>query len=921
MPPDRPSAGPPAPKLRYRFGLFDVNPADGSLTKQGKHVKLQEQPFKLLVLMLERPAEVVLREEIRQRLWPSDTFVDFDKSLGVAVTKLRDALSDQAANPRFIETLPRRGYRFVAPVERYQDRPATNSASSLVIPKMEVDSAAVPVAPAGAGSTASATKSRYFAGLILLAVFLIAAFVSARHFRLTRALSASRTEANAPVAPAKVRRSVAILGFRNLPGRAQDDWLSAAFSEMLNTELAAGGTLRLVAGEDIARAKRDVPIANEDTLGKSTLARLHIDPGADLIVLGSYATIPKDGKNRIRLDIRLQDTATGETISEDSLTGTEDALFELASQAGSHLRQSLGLAAISSGDSEAVRIALPVNEKAVRLYSEGRAKLFNFEFFEARDLLAKAVAADPNYPLAHAALSEALWHLGYLVKARATAQRAMELSGHLPEEDRLLVEGGYRRAIADWPKAVETYQTLFQRFPDRLDYGLLLASAQVQAGSSDTLQTLATLRKLPPPAGDDPRIDTLEASAWMNSDLTKARAAAERAISKSTAQGSRSLASFAEGLMCQLVTGTRSSTEDGARICEHAMQNALAIGDRDGEAIALNNLASLHYVMGDVSGSEKMFAKDIEIFHEIGNPDGVATAQLNLGAAMISRGELISARKYLRDALPNFRAADDSAGVALVFNNMGDSYYQAGDLETAKSSYDQALLIAQQKQDKDSTAYVFSGLGDVLYDRGDLAAARKSYEQALALRQEIGEKESTAQSQVSLAQLAIEEGNPAAAETALRQCLEQFHAEHQSDDELSAGIALSSALLAQQKLAEAQQEFDQLKPGATASQNRLLRLQFALLSARILLASDNFRAAATPLQQLLRDARQSGYLGLELETRLALAEMAKKSGQSTSAQTQFAALRATATAKGFGRIARKAAAAADLGQWVRCYSV
>jgi DNA-binding winged helix-turn-helix (wHTH) protein/tetratricopeptide (TPR) repeat protein len=911
MLPDRPSAGTPAPKLRYRFGLFDVNPADGSLTRQGKHVKLQEQPFKLLVLMLERPSEVVLREEIRQRLWPSDTFVDFDKSLGVAVTKLRDALGDEAGNPRFIETLPRRGYRFVAQVERYEGGAADNSAAtSSVIPKMEIDSAPVPVVPiATNGSTTSATKSRYFAGLILLALFLIAAFVSMRHFRLTRALSASKPEAIVPIAPAKIRRSVAVLGFRNLPGRVQDDWLSAAFSEMLNTELAAGGSIRLVAGEDIARAKRDVPIANEETLAKSTLTRLRTDPGADLIVLGSYAAIPKDGKNRIRLDIRVQDTATGETISEDSLTGTEDALFELASQAGSHLRQSLGVASISSGDSEGVRTALPVNENAVRFYSEGRAKLFNYDFFEARDLLTKAIAADPNYPLAHAALSEALWHLGYLVKARATAQRAMELSGHLPEEDRLLVEGGYRRAIADWPKAVATYRTLFQRFPDRLDYGLLLASAQVQAGSPDALQTLATLRKLPAPAGDDPRIDAVEASAWMNSDLVKARAAAESAISKSTAQNSPSLVSFAEGLMCQLATGTRSSTEDGARICEHAMQNALAVGDRDGEAMALNNLAALHYAMGDVSGSEKMFLKNIQNFHEIGNPDGVATAQLNLAAALISRGELISARKYLRDALPNFRAVDDSVGVALAFNNLGDSYYQAGDLEAAKSNYDQALLIAKEKQDKDSTAYVFSGLGDVLYDRGDLAGARKSYEQALALRQAMGEKESTAQSQVSLAQLAIEEGNPAAAESALRKCLEQFHAERQTDDELSAGIALASALLAQQKSSEAQQALDRIKSMEGASQNRLLRLQFALTSARTLLASDKFKTAAAPLQQLLRDARQSGSLGLELETRLALAELAKKSGHTASAQAQFAALKAAATAKGFGRIARKAAAA------------
>lgn len=100
----------------------------------------------------------------------------------------------------------------------------------------------------------------------------------------------------------------------------------------------------------------------------------------------------------------------------------------------------------------------------MRLYAEGRARLWAFDFLGARDLLVKAVAADPDYPLAHSAVSEALWHLGYVGKARAEAQQALDLSQYLPQEEQLLVEGQYRRAIADWPKTVQTYQTLFHLF-------------------------------------------------------------------------------------------------------------------------------------------------------------------------------------------------------------------------------------------------------------------------------------------------------------------------------------------------------------------------------------------------------------------------------------------------------------------------
>ncbi len=101
-----------------RFGVFTVDLAAGELRKNGVRIRLQEQPFQVLAFLLERPGEVVTREGLHQKLWPADTFVDFDHSLNTAVNKLREALGDSASSPRFVETLARRGYRFLAPVER-----------------------------------------------------------------------------------------------------------------------------------------------------------------------------------------------------------------------------------------------------------------------------------------------------------------------------------------------------------------------------------------------------------------------------------------------------------------------------------------------------------------------------------------------------------------------------------------------------------------------------------------------------------------------------------------------------------------------------------------------------------------------------------------------------------------------------------
>ncbi len=102
-----------------KFGTFELDLAAGELRKNGSKVRLQEQPFRLLTFLVHRPGDLVSREELREKLWPADTYVDFDNSLNTAASKLREALGDSAASPRFIETLPRRGYRFIAPLERH----------------------------------------------------------------------------------------------------------------------------------------------------------------------------------------------------------------------------------------------------------------------------------------------------------------------------------------------------------------------------------------------------------------------------------------------------------------------------------------------------------------------------------------------------------------------------------------------------------------------------------------------------------------------------------------------------------------------------------------------------------------------------------------------------------------------------------
>jgi DNA-binding winged helix-turn-helix (wHTH) protein/tetratricopeptide (TPR) repeat protein len=874
----------PAPiGLRYRFGPFELDPQEGRLAKNGTRVKVQDLPLRLLAMLVERPGEIVTRDEVRQRLWPDNTFVEFDNSLGVAIRKVRDSLNDDAETPKYVETIPRRGYRFLAPV--------TVQGSSTPRDKT-TDAAALSMA-APASGLAARPVSRFWV-IALLALLFVGIVVY--EFRASPRRGSSKAEASGFVPPMRARRSIAVLGFRNLPARAEDNWLSSAFAEMLNTELGAGGDLRMISGEDVARAKRELPLTDQDSLAKATLERLRINPGADVVVLGSYTLLPSKSGNRIRLDVRLQDTVHGETLAEQAFTGNENELFELAYQAGVALRQNLGVNSVSSEATTAARAALPANQTAFRLYTEGRAKLWSFDYAAARELLEKAVAADPKYPLAHAALSEALWHSGYQVKARAEAQQALDLSDHLSQQERLLVQGQYRRSIADWPGAVQAYRSLVRLFPDSLDYGLLLASGLIEIKPADALQTLETLRRLPPPMADDPRIDMMESRAWINTDFTKSRAAAERGISKARAQGEQVLVSESYGTLCQQGPAVGASAETISD-CQ---------GSRNGEAMMTTDLAALYYQQGDLAQAEKMWRQASKEFREIGNLDGVATALSNIGGDRLTEGNLDEAKRLLQESIPLYQATEDKEGVALTLSNLGDLSRQQGNLEIAETTYQQAKGTAQEIDDKDAMGYALQGLGDVFTDRGDLAAARKFYEQSLAVRQQAGEKQTAAETQTALAQLAIEEGHAGDAEAAARDCSHQFQQGQQADDELTASEVLVQALLEEGKRADARKAMEEAQPLMVKSQNRLVRLRFTLVSARVVLASEHPELAQKMLEQTIQEARAHGFLGVELEARLTLAELAKKTGHSAASREQLSSLQKAAQAKGFGLIARKA---------------
>jgi TolB-like protein len=284
----------------------------------------------------------------------------------------------------------------------------------------------------------------------------------------------------AAAADASARRSIAVLGFRNLSGRADADWLSTALAEMLTTELTAGNDLRAIAGENVARMKVELKLIDTDSYAPDTLARIKTNLGADLIMLGSYVVLGEAGHQSLRLDLRVQDTRAGGRVASISDSGGEDNLPDLVSRIGRRLRTDLGIEILSTEQSASLRATLPSSTEAIRLYAQGLDQYRASNAVASRDLLVRAVAADPSNAVARSALAAAWSMLGYDTQAREEGRRAAELAGSLPREQRLAVEARARALAGDSQIAIDSYRELWRLYPDNLDYGLALVDAQMR---------------------------------------------------------------------------------------------------------------------------------------------------------------------------------------------------------------------------------------------------------------------------------------------------------------------------------------------------------------------------------------------------------------------------------------------------------
>jgi DNA-binding winged helix-turn-helix (wHTH) protein/tetratricopeptide (TPR) repeat protein/TolB-like protein len=413
---------------RFRIQEFELDAASGELRKAGTLVKLQPQPFRVLLLLVERAGHLVTREEIQRCLWTDSTFVDFEHGINFSINQIREALKDDAEKPRYVETLPRRGYRFIAPVEPQTAKTHRSKRISRLM-----------VAPALA--------------------FLLLALVAG----LWKWLPLARGKTSAMTG----RRAMAVVEIENLSQDPSLNWMGDGVIDLIITDLAQDQNLDVISSERV-RSLSTGEVKPGESLPANHAQQVAKKAGADVFITGGILRMGQG----LRLDLRVQDTATGKVLVADKVEGsTPQAIFSMVDRTTARIVSQLTPETPALQPNAA---ALTSNLDALQAYEEGISDLDRHFTAKASDSFRRATKIDPGFAMAY-------YYLGILerkyTERHEALARAAELAQRqsLPEQQKLLIRVLQLYVEGRGEEASQTLETLVRLFPKEVEPRIELA--------------------------------------------------------------------------------------------------------------------------------------------------------------------------------------------------------------------------------------------------------------------------------------------------------------------------------------------------------------------------------------------------------------------------------------------------------------
>jgi TolB-like protein/DNA-binding winged helix-turn-helix (wHTH) protein len=392
------------------FGAYTLGLSSGELRKFGTKVKMGEQPFQILLILLECPGEVVTREQLREKLWANDTFVDFDHGLNSAVQRLRDCLSDSAGKPQWVETLPRRGYRFIGQVEWSENR----ASSEILTPPPAGNGKKNPDQSAGSQAdhplSAADGKRRLRNRVALLAVTVLALL-------LTAPLIAKRVQQARSAKRARTIRSLAVLPLENLSGDPAQEYFADGMTDEVITMLAKNPSLRVISRTSVMQYKKI----------HRPLPEIAKELGVDGILEGS---VSRSG-NRVHVRTQLIHAATDTHVWAESFDRDLSDVSALQNELAKAIATQVGATTSVSGIPEK-----KIKPEAHDAYLLGRYYWFAGDYQKSREYFQKAIDLQPDYSGAWSGVAdsytgsaaEAMFSPDVVMpQAEAAARKALEL--------------------------------------------------------------------------------------------------------------------------------------------------------------------------------------------------------------------------------------------------------------------------------------------------------------------------------------------------------------------------------------------------------------------------------------------------------------------------------------------------------------
>lgn len=708
-------SGSPAPNLK--FGPYEVDTRAGELRKEGSKIRLQEKPLLVLQALAAQPGTLVTREELRKHLWPDDTFVDFETGLNTAVSKLREALNDDPEHPRYIETVPRRGYRFLAQVENGngQDRARLHEPPPMVLLR-QIPAGPGPAASSGAaagGTLAEAEepqedydaeerewppRARRSRGWIAAVAFVVLV-IGAASFWLLRGW---------PAFSFRSRDSVLIADFENQTGDPRfDNALGTAFAVSIEQSRYANVFPRTRLDAVLARMEKPLGERISPTLGREICQREHV---RGLIA----ASITRTGQE-YALTAQLIDPETGETVrSFTERSYGEDHILEAVDVLAKEIREALGESLYQIHEaSKPLPQVTTQSLSALQQYAEGSELWREGKYFDAGTLFKAAIATDPDFAMAHAALGNAYYSFVYNQPddGQKEYEKALSLVARTTDRERMMIEAHYALNRNHANGADQLVGAYLERYPDdatmRFDYANLLRE---HARETEAIEQYNQVLRIMP-------------------DYTHAYIGIATAY-KRQGKYPEALQAYAKAFEVDphwLAAGNISREYGFTLVANGESDKAQQVfaGLLTNPATRENGMRSLAFLdlyRGQYKSAKGRLQQSQELLGEHASPLSVARIHLLLGIVADGQGDFAEEKRQLDAAEAGLKDIQEK----VIFGAMvGDAYARAGHAEQAQEI---AAMIEplEDKNNSEQAARV-----DLL--KGDIASLAGQHDAAIAL--------------------------------------------------------------------------------------------------------------------------------------------------------------------------------------------